>query len=123
LVSHRLRVFENRGLMRIFRPKEDKVTGKWRKLHNEELNDMNCSPNVIFWGIKSRRMKWAGHAAYMGNREMPTGFWWGNLRERHHLGDADLDGRIILRWIFRKWEVGEWTGSTWLRIGTGGGCL
>jgi len=50
-----------------------------------------------------------------------TGFWWGNLRERDHLGDPGVDGRIILRWIFRKWDVGIWTGSSWLRIGTGGG--
>jgi len=48
-----------------------------------------------------------------------TGFWWGNLKERDHLGDPDLDRRIILRWIFRKWDVGVWTGSKWLMIGTG----
>jgi len=39
-----------------------------------------------------------------------TGFWWGNLRERNHLGDSGVDGRIILRWIFRKWDIGVWTG-------------
>jgi hypothetical protein len=44
-----------------------------------------------------------------------------NLKERNHLGNLGLDGRIILRWIFRKWNVGVWTGSRWLRIGTGGG--
>jgi len=47
----------------------------------------------------------------------------GNLREREHLGDTNIDGRIILRWIFRKWDVGVWTGWSWLRIGTGGGHL
>ena len=47
----------------------------------------------------------------------------GNLRERDHLGEPDLDGRIRLRWIFMKWDVGEWTGSSWLMIGTGGGHL
>jgi hypothetical protein len=52
-----------------------------------------------------------------------TGFWWGNLRERDHLEDPDVDGRIILRWIFRKWNVGAWTVLIWLRIGTGGGLL
>jgi len=55
--------------------------------------------------------------------EVYTGFWWGNLRVRDHLGDPGVDGRIILRWIYRKWDVGLWTGSIWLRIGTGGGKL
>jgi len=49
------------------------------------------------------------------------GFCWGDLRERDHLGDPCLDGRIILRWILRKGDVGVWTGSSWLRTGTGGG--
>jgi hypothetical protein len=48
-----------------------------------------------------------------------TGLWWGNLRERDHWGDPGVDGRIILRWIFRKWDVGVWTGLSWLRIETG----
>jgi len=54
---------------------------------------------------------------------MYTGFWWGNLRDRDHLGDPGVAERIILRWIFRKWDVAVWTGSSWLRIGTGGGHL
>jgi len=58
-----------------------------------------------------------------GRGEAYTGFWWGNLRERNHLEDPDVDERVILRWIFRKWDVGAWTRSTWLRIGTGGGHL
>jgi len=49
------------------------------------------------------------------------GFWWGNLRERDHLENSDIDGRIMLRWVFKKWDVGTWTGSSWLRIGTGVG--
>jgi hypothetical protein len=66
-VEHRLGVFENRVLRRIFGPKMDEVTGKWRKLHNEELNDLYCSPNIVR-GIKFRRMLWAGHVARMGER-------------------------------------------------------
>jgi hypothetical protein len=50
-------------------------------------------------------------------------FGGGNLRERDHSGDQDVDGRIILRWIFRKWDVEVWIGSIWRRIGTGGGHL
>ena len=50
---------------------------------------------------------------------MYTG-WWGNLRERDNLEDPDIDGRIILRWILRKWDVGAWTGLLWRRVGTGG---
>jgi hypothetical protein len=54
-----------------------------------------------------------------GRREVYTGFWWGHLRERDHLQDPSTDDRIILRWIFRKWDVGAWTESIWLIRGTG----
>ena len=62
--ERRLRLFENRVLRRIFGPRRDEVTGEWRKLHNEELNDLYASPNII-WLIKSRKMRWAGHVARM----------------------------------------------------------
>jgi hypothetical protein len=58
-----------------------------------------------------------------GRGEVCTGFWWGNPRERDDWGDPDIDGRIILRWIFRKWEEVVGTGWSWLRLGTGGGHL
>jgi len=57
----------------------------------------------------------------MDRGEAYTGCWWGNLRERAHLGETGVDGRIILRWIFRKLDAGSWTGLSWLRIGTDGG--
>jgi hypothetical protein len=78
-------------LRRIFGPKRDDVTGEWRKLRNEKLNDLYSSPNIIRV-IKPRRMRWVGHVARAGEREVHTGFWW---------------GRIILKWIFRKWMGGH----------------
>jgi len=59
----------------------------------------------------------------LGRREEYTGLWWGIMKERDNLGDPVVDGRIILRRIFRKWDVGIGTRSSWLRIGTGGGHL
>jgi hypothetical protein len=65
--EHRLGVFENRVLRRIFGPKRDEVAGKWRKLHNEELHALYSSPSIIII-MKSRKMRWAGHVARMGEK-------------------------------------------------------
>jgi hypothetical protein len=92
-------------LVVIFGPKRDELTGKWRKLHNEELNDLYFSPNTV-WMIKSRIVRLAGHVARTGERRGIHRVWWEHLMERDQLGDPGVDGRIILRWIFRKWEVG-----------------
>jgi len=106
-------------LRKIFGPRRDEVTGEWRRLHNEELNDLYCSPNIVRV-IKSKRMRWAGHVARMGEERGCTGSWWGNRREGDHWGDLGVDGPIILGWISRRWDVGIWTGLGWPRIETDG---
>jgi len=83
-------------LRRIFRPKSYEVTWEWRKLHNEELINLYSSPN-IFRVTKSRRMRWAGHVARMGERRCVYRVWWGNMRLRDHLEDPAADG---------MWEYG-----------------
>jgi hypothetical protein len=82
--EQRLRVFENRVLRRIFGPKGDEATGEWRRLHNEELNDLCSSPNIIRV-IKSRRMRWAGHVAHMGEKRGAYRILMG--RQRYRLED------------------------------------
>jgi len=64
--ERRLKLFENKVLRRIYGPRRDEVTGDWMRLHNEEINDLYSSPNIVRV-IKSRRMRWAGHVARMGN--------------------------------------------------------
>jgi len=102
-------VFEKMLLRRIFGPRRDEVTGEWRRLHNEELNDLYSSPNIVRV-IKSRIMRWAGHVASMGVERGCTGSCWENRRQGDHWGDLGVDGWIILGWISRRWDVGIWTG-------------
>ena len=119
--ERRLRVLENRVLRRIFGPRRDEVTGEWRKLHNEELN-LYCSPNIVRV-IKSRRMRWVGHMARLGEGRGVYRFLVGKPEGKRPLGKPRRRWGIVLRWILRKWDVGVWPGSSWLRIGTGGGHL
>jgi hypothetical protein len=111
--EHRLREFENRVLRRIFGPKRDEVTGEWRKLHKKELHDLYTSPSIIRI-IKSRRIRWAGHVARLGEN-----------RNAYRLLVGKPEGKrpLILGWILKRWDEVMWTGLAWLRIGTGGELL
>jgi len=102
--ERRLRVFENKVLRRIFRPRRDEVTGEWIKLNNEELNYLYLSPN-IFRVIKSRRMRWAGHVTRIGERRGLYRVLVGKPEGKKPLGRPRHRWKIILRWIFRKWDV------------------
>jgi len=93
--ERKLRAFENVVLRRIFGPRRVEVTVEWRRLHNEELNDLYCSPNIVRV-IKSRRMRRAGHVTCVGEERGCIEYWWGNLREGDHWGDLGVDGWIIL---------------------------
>jgi hypothetical protein len=98
-LEHRLRVLENRVLRKILGPKRDDVAGEWRKLYQEELHDLYCSPNIMRV-IKSRRMRW-------GRGELHTQVWCVNLTKQDHLEYPGVDEWIILKWIFRKWDGGH----------------
>jgi hypothetical protein len=90
--EHRLRVFENRVLRKIFEPKRDEITGGWRKLHNEELHNLYISPSIIRI-IKSRRMRWTGHVARMGKQRYAYRLLVGNPEGKRPLG------RPRRRWV------------------------
>jgi hypothetical protein len=99
--EQRLRVFENRMLRRIFGPKKDKVTGEWRRLHNQELNDLYSSPNCIRV-TKSRRMKWVGHVARMGERTDAYMILVGRPEGRRPHGRPRRRWEDNIKWIFKK---------------------
>ena len=115
-------MFENRVLRRLFGPKRDEVTEDWRKLRNDELNDLHSSPNIVRM-IKSRRMRWAEHVARMGEGKGVYRIFIGKPEGNTPLGRPRHRWEGNIRCLFRKWDVGVWTGSSWLRIGTGGGYL
>ena len=98
------------------------VTEEWRRLYNDELNDLYSSPNIVRV-IKSRRMRWAGNVVRMGEERGAYRVFVGKPEERDHWGDLGVFGWIILGWISRRWDVGIWTGLGWHRIGTDGGRL
>ena len=115
-------MFENRVLRRIFGPKRDEVTREWRKLHSKELNDMYSSPNII-WVIKSRRMRWAGHVAHMGERTVAYRVLVGRLEGKSPLGRLRHRWENNIKMDLQKAGWGAQTGLIWFRIGTGGGHL
>jgi hypothetical protein len=92
----RLRVFDYSLLRSVFGPKRDELTGEWRKLRNEELNDLYSLPNIVRV-VKSRRMRWAGHVARMGEDRGVHRVLVGKPERKRPLGRQDVDGRIILR--------------------------
>ena len=98
-----MRMFDNRVLRRIFGPKRDEVRWEWRKLHNEELNDLYSSPNIVRV-IKSRRMRWAGMQHVWGKGDVYIGFWWGNLGERAIWKTQTQMGECNIKMDFRKWD-------------------
>jgi hypothetical protein len=98
--EHKLRDFESRVLRKIFGPKRQE-DGSWRKLHNDELHNLYFSPYIVRM-IKSRRMRWAGHMACMGEGRGVTGFWLGSPKVRDHWEDIGVDGRITLRWTLGR---------------------
>jgi hypothetical protein len=109
-------------LTRTFGPKRDEVTGEWRRLHNGELYGLDFSPNISRV-IKSRRLRWAGRIVRMGERRGADRVLVEKSEGRRPPEDPDIGARIILKWIFKKWDAEAWTGSIRLRVGTVYGLL
>jgi len=120
--ERRLRVFENKVLRRIFGPKWDEVTRGWRKLHNEELNDLYSSHNIVRV-IKSRIMRWAEHVARMEERRVVCSVLLGKPEGKRPLGRPRRRWEDNIKMDLQEVGCGVWTGSNWLRTGTGGGLL
>ena len=103
--ERRMRVFENRVLRRIFGPKRDEVTEEWRKLYREELNDLYSSPSIV-QVIISRRIRWAGHVAYMGERRGVCSVLVGKREGKRPLGGHRRRWEDNIKCILKKWDEG-----------------
>jgi hypothetical protein len=115
-------MFEIKVLRRIFGPKMDEVTGEWRRLHKEKLNDLYSSPNIVRV-IKSRRMRWEGQIARMGEEKGACRVLVGRSEGRRPLGRPRRRCEDNIKMDLQEVGWGAWTGLMWLRIGTGGGLL
>jgi len=120
--ERKLRVFEKMVLRIIFGSKRDEVTGEWRKLHNEELNVLYCS-TIIVRVTKSRRMRSVGHVARMGERRGAYMVLMGKPEGKRPLGRPRSRWDDNIKMHLQKVGCGAWTGSIWLRTGSGGGHL
>jgi hypothetical protein len=109
-------VLENRVLRRIFGPKRDEVTGDWRKLHSGELHNWYSSPDVIRQ-IKSKRMRWAGHVARMGEGRIMYRVLVGKPEGKRPLGRRRRRWEDGIKMNLREIGWGVWSGFTWFRIG------
>ena len=118
--ERRLRVFENRVLRRVFGPERFEVTGEWRKLHNEELNDLYCSPYIVRV-VKSRRMRWAEQVACIGERRGVYRVLVGKPEGKRPLGRPRRRWKDNIKMYHQEVGCGGiWTGSSWFRTRTGG---
>jgi hypothetical protein len=113
-----LRVFENRVLRRIFGPNRERQYGT-----GENYMSLRILTKYYSGGEYEKHEIGRAYSTYGVEERCIQGFWWGNMRKSGNMEDPDVDGRIILRWIFRKCDVGVWTGLSWLRVGTIGGHL
>jgi hypothetical protein len=113
---------ENRALRTIFGPKQDKATGEWRKLSNEELYDLYSSQNIIR-AVKPRRLKWTGHVARMGERRSAYRVLMGKPERKRSLGRPRSKWEDTIKMDLKQLGWGSWTESTWLRTETSGWLL